>query len=434
MTRSSPPYLLGPSSPHLRSYHQVFTCQSSPQEGQLWCVLIFHWDPKEGKGKQEDPAWLTWARWDPPNQVSLWTKKKIKTTHAEKVVYWLDPCIGGTWWRCRERISPLSFRTSPSCLRVLDFLHWGFKGWIASMAKGGCTGQWLNIALGSRLTSQFCFSVSPTEGKGLFLLCSLLFLSRFLLSHACSKIMLSCLYPSVTFSSTSSWHWSSPDPPPSICHPANSLSPSLWDSPLSIVCSLALSLPLFPSFVPFLLFIFSACFSSWNSAPHSSSCVFLPHPLPPPASFLLSGHLTPPLYPALSLPTLPRYSYLFLWLAILPSSILVVVWREWAPRHPHTPSFCASLIFLASIDKGEDTFSIVWKTEGMGETLIAGGLFLIISREKGASLVVHGRECLATQGTWVQTLVWKIQQAEKLLSPGTSTTELTPCNYRSLYS
>ena len=76
MTRSSPPYLLGPSSPHLRSYHQVFICQSSPQEGQLWCVLIFHWDPKERKGKQEDPAWLTWARWDPPNQVSLWTKKK----------------------------------------------------------------------------------------------------------------------------------------------------------------------------------------------------------------------------------------------------------------------------------------------------------------------------------------------------------------------
>ena len=168
------------------------------------------------------------------------------------------------------------------------------------------------------LTSQFCFSISPTEGKGLFLLRSLLFLSQFLLSHACSKIMLSCLCPSFTFSSTLSWHRSSPDAPPSICHPANSLSPSLWDSPLSIVCILPLSLPLFASFVPFLLFILSACFSSRTSAPPCPSCIFLHHPLPPPASSLLSGHLTPPLHPALplpcsplSLPILPRTLSLF---------------------------------------------------------------------------------------------------------------------------
>ena len=353
-------------------------------------------------------------------------------------VYWLDPRTGGTKWRCWKRISPvfqsITFMLDSSwfsSLRFqrLDCIHGhGWMPWTVTEHSFG-----VNV-------NESILLLSQSHG-GQRSLSPLLSALPVLILLSCTLLLrlLSCLCPSLTFSSTLSWHRSSPEPPPSICHPANSLSPSFLDSPLSIVCILPLSLPLFPSFVPFLLFILFACFSAWTSAPHSSFCIFLLHPLPPPASSLLTGHLIPPLYPAvslpcspLSLPTLPRHSYLFLWLAIFPSSILVIVWREWAPRPQKTSNSCASLIFLASKDKGKDTLGIVWKIEGMGETLIAGGLFLIISREKGASLVVHGRECLAMQGTWVQTLVWKIQQVEELLSPGTSATELTPCNYWSL--
>ena len=125
--------------PDLKSYQWVFTCQSSPQGGQLWYILMFHWDPEEGKGRWEDPVWLTWAHWDPP----IWytgffvgqrphLQRKcllIGTTHRGNMVV-----IQGTYFTS-------VIRASPSCLRVLNFLHRCFKVWVAPMAMGGCAGQ-----------------------------------------------------------------------------------------------------------------------------------------------------------------------------------------------------------------------------------------------------------------------------------------------------
>ena len=306
MIRSSPPYLLGPSFPHLKSYHPVFTCQSSPQEGQLWCLLIFHQNSKEGKGKQEDPAWLTWAHWDPPNQsTGFFVGGGNKDHTCRESVYWLDPRTGGTRWRCWERISPvfqsITFMLDSSwfsSLRFqrLDCIHGhGWMPWTVTEHSFG-----VNVNESILLLSQ-----SHGGQRSLSPLLSALPVS-ILLSCTLLLSLLSCLCPSLTFSSTLSWHRSSAEPPPSICHPADSLSPSFWDSPLSIACILPLSLPLFPSFVPFLLFILFACFSAWTSAPPSSFCIFLLHPLPPPASSLLTGHLTPPLYPAVSLSCSPH--------------------------------------------------------------------------------------------------------------------------------
>ena len=71
--------------PHLRSHHWVSICQSNPQERQLWCVLMFHWGSKEGKGTLEDPSWLTWACWDAPIWYTGFLVGQRKTTPAEKV-------------------------------------------------------------------------------------------------------------------------------------------------------------------------------------------------------------------------------------------------------------------------------------------------------------------------------------------------------------
>ena len=102
------------------------------------------------------------------------------------------------------------------------------------------------------------------------------------------KTLLSSLCPSLPFSSASSWHRSSPDPPPSICHPANSLSPSLWDSPLSIVCiyafvspSVSLFCPLSPLHPLCVFLLLKLC---------SSLFLLRLSPSSPPSTFLLSPH------------------------------------------------------------------------------------------------------------------------------------------------
>ena len=96
--------------------------------------------------------------------------------------------------------------------------------------------------------------------------------------------------------------------------------------------------------------------------------------LPPPSISL--QHLTPPLNPALSLPCLPRlfpsspehtHLFFFFLLAILPSFIPVIVWSEWAPTPPEkTIHPCATFIVFLAIDKGEDTFGLVWKNRRNG--------------------------------------------------------------------
>ena len=351
---------------------------------------MFHWDPGRRERKTRRSCLVNLSTLRPSHLIHRF-RCGTRTTPAEKVfIDWNH--AQGNMVEIQGKYFTSVIRASPSCLRVLNFLHRCFKVWTAPW-------PWVDaldrhrVGLGSVWTSLLLFLSQSHRGQRPVSPCSLLIPSQLLLSHACSKdsVVLSLPLSHLLFhlvlapilSRSSSFHLSSWNLSFSFPLGLSSLhclhfafvSPSV-----SIFCPLS---PL----RPLCMFL------------HVNLCssLFLPRPLPPPASSLLTGHLTPPLYPAvslpcslLSLPTLRGHSYLFfflnfiLLLAILPSSILLEVWREWASiPFSNTPRFCASLIRLVSIDKGEDTFSIVWKTEGMGESINCGRVIFSLIKRKG---------------------------------------------------
>lgn len=142
MIGTSPPYPLGSSShPHPSDLNITLPFNQVHGKGNSdvsWCSI------RVWRGRGQDIKILcdqTGHTKTLPLERGVLSRRENKTTPAEKVVYQLNPCTLGTWWSFRERISPLSHRSSPSCLRLLDFLHLGFKDLIASMATGRFTVQ-----------------------------------------------------------------------------------------------------------------------------------------------------------------------------------------------------------------------------------------------------------------------------------------------------